>query len=285
VDFTKPTDTYKLSNGVEIPCIGFGTWQIADGKEASDAVLHALEAGYRHIDTAYAYGNERGVGDGIKRSGLPREDLFITSKLENPTRGYQETLDIFQDSLDMLGTDYLDLYLVHWPNPIHFRDSWKEKNAESWRAMEKLYKEGKIRAIGVSNFFEHHLEALDETAEVKPMVNQIHISPGETQSELVSYCRSRGMLIEAYSPLGTGKVLESPDLITLAHKYRVSVPQLCLRWSLQNGYLPLPKSKDKDRSKQNLDVFGFVISDEDILTISSLRGVSGEQTDPDTAPF
>lgn len=285
MNFTKPTDTYKLMNGVAIPCIGFGTWQIADGEEVSDAVLHALEAGYRHIDTAYAYGNEKGVGDGLKRSGLKREDVFITSKLENPTRGYQETLDIFQESLDRLATDYLDLYLVHWPNPIHFRDSWQEKNADSWRAMEKLYADKKIRAIGVSNFFKHHLEALDKTANVLPMVNQVHISPGETQQALVDYCHSRDMLMEAYSPLGTGLALDSAELIALADVYRVSVAQLCIRWSLQLGHLPLPKSKDKERSRQNVDVFGFEISDEDMAKISGLTGVSGEQTDPDTAPF
>ena len=179
------TDCYKLSNGVEIPCIGFGTWQTPDGDVCVSSVLSAIEAGYRHIDTAQGYGNEESVGLAVKKSGIDRKDLFITSKLTNSEHGYERTLAAFEETMKKLDMDYLDLYLIHWPNPIAFRDHWQEANAGTWKAFEELYKAGRIRAIGISNFRPHHIEELMKTATVAPMVNQIRLCPGETQDEVV----------------------------------------------------------------------------------------------------
>ena len=181
-------DKYKLHNGVEIPCMGLGTWQTTDDV-TKNAVLSAFALGYRHIDTAAAYGSEGGVGEAIKASGLKREEIFVTSKLRNACHGYKSTLEEFQKTLDNLQTDYLDLYLIHWPNPVQYRLTWKESMQETWRAFEKLYTDGKIRAIGVSNFMPHHIEALKETAKIMPMVDQLKLCPGVTQSETVKYCR------------------------------------------------------------------------------------------------
>jgi diketogulonate reductase-like aldo/keto reductase len=279
------TDCYKLSNGVEIPCIGFGTWQTPNGDVGVSSVLSALEAGYRHIDTAQSYGNEESVGIAVKKSGIDRGEIFLTSKLSNKVRGYQETLDAVEQSLRKLDTDYIDLFLIHWPNPIMFRDRWQEANAESWRALEELYNAGRIRSIGISNFRPHHIEALMKTAKIAPMVNQIRLCPGDTQDELVDYCRARGMLLEAYSPLGTGKIFEVPEMRKLAEKYGKSIAQICIRWSLQRGYLPLPKSVTPSRIKENTDVFDFELSPEDVRLIADMKGVVGYGYDPDNIHF
>jgi diketogulonate reductase-like aldo/keto reductase len=236
------TDTYTLKNGVEIPCIGLGTWQTPEGELAYNAVRDALSLGYRHVDTAAVYGNEVSVGRAVRESGIPREEIFVTSKLWNTVRGYDETKKAFEESLERLGLDYLDLYLIHWPNPKGFRHRWKEANAESWRAMEDLHKAGRIRAIGISNFLKHHIDALLKTAEVAPMVNQVRLCPGDTKDGLVAHCRKHGMLLEAYSPFGTGKAFQVPELQEIAAKYNKTVAQLLVRWSLQMGFLPLPKS-------------------------------------------
>lgn len=276
------TDTYTLSNGVSIPCVGFGTWQSKDGPEARDSVAEALRAGYRHIDTAQGYGNEESVGLAVKESGLKREDIFITSKLVNSVRGYNETLSAFHESLRKLGTDYMDLFLIHWPRPINFRDDWEAQNAQSWRAMEDLYREGKVRAIGISNFHPHHIEALLKTATVAPMVNQIRLAPGDTQDEVVSFSREKGMLLEAYSPLGVGKVFEVPQMKDLARKYGKSIAQIAIRWSLQRGYLPLPKSVTPARIRENTEVFDFQLDDADVELIAGLKGCVGYSADPDS---
>ena len=276
------TDTYTLSNGVSIPCVGFGTWQSKDGPEARDSVAEALRAGYRHIDTAQGYGNEESVGQAVKESGLKREDIFITSKLTNSVRGYNETLSAFHESLRKLGTDYMDLFLIHWPRPINFRDDWEAQNAQSWRAMEDLYREGKVRAIGISNFHPHHIEALLKTATVAPMVNQIRLAPGDTQDEVVSFSREKGMLLEAYSPLGVGKVFEVPQMKDLARKYGKSIAQIAIRWSLQRGYLPLPKSVTAERIRENTRIFDFNLDDEDVELIAGLKGCVGYSADPDS---
>ncbi len=275
------TDTYTLSNGVKIPVVGFGTWQVQDGSVARDAVLAALRAGYRHIDTAQAYGNEQSVGEGIRLSGVPREDIFLTSKLANPIRGYQETLDAVENSLRKLGTKYADLFLLHWPRPAAFKDNWEEKNAQSWRAFEELYHQGKLKAIGISNFHPHHIDALLKTAKVAPMVNQIRLAPGDTQDEVAAYSRDKGMLLEAYSPLGVGRVFEVPEMQALAEKYGKSIAQIALRWSLQRGYLPLPKSITPQRIKENTRLFDFELSPEDVDTIANLKGCVGYSSDPD----
>ena len=281
----KPTDSLTLSNGVQIPCLGFGTWQTPDGDVAVSSVRCALEAGYRHIDTAAVYGNEDSVGQAIRESGIPRDQLFITTKLWNNRRGYEETLRAFDESMKKLGLEYLDLYLIHWPNPLAFRDRWQQANADSWKAMEKLCEEGRVRAIGVSNFRPHHLEELAKSANTAPMVNQIRLCPGDTQDETVDYCREHDLLVEAYSPMGTGKIFDVPEIRQLADKYGRSVAQICIRWSLQRGYLPLPKSVTPSRIRENLQVFDFELEAKDVALIANLKGCVGYATDPDQAGF
>lgn len=279
------TDCYTLSNGVEIPCIGFGTWQTPNGDVAVSSVLSALQAGYRHIDTAQGYGNEESVGTAVKKSGIDRKEIFITSKLTNSEHGYQKTLDAFEETMKKLDMDYIDLFLIHWPNPIAFRDHWQEANAETWKAFEELYNAGRIRSIGISNFRPHHIEELMKTATIAPMVNQIRLCPGDTQDEVVDFCRSRNMLLEAYSPLGVGKIFDVPEMQTLAEKYGKSIAQICIRWSLQRGYLPLPKSVTPARIKENAEVFDFELSADDVQLIADLKGVVGYAADPDTTKF
>lgn len=276
---------YTLNNGVTIPEIGFGTWQTPDGATAVLAVKSALENGYRHIDTAAIYGNEKSIGQAIADSGIDRKELFITSKLWNSERGYESTLKAFEKTLSDLQTDYLDLYLIHWPaNAKQFSD-WKQKNADTWRAFEKLYQDGKIKAIGLSNFMVHHLEALLETATVKPVINQIEYHPGYLQTEVVAFCKANDILIEAWSPLGTGKMLNDPTLLEIASNYNVSVAQLCIRWCLQNGTLPLPKSVTPERIKQNLNVYHFEISESDMKRIDALPYIGGSGLLPDEVAF
>ncbi|HPJ01511.1 MAG TPA: aldo/keto reductase [Candidatus Limiplasma sp.] len=278
-------DTYTLSNGVKIPNIGFGTWQVENGPEAVSSVQTALALGYRHIDTAQGYGNEQSVGEALRNSGLRREDVFITSKLWNTEHGYDKTMAAFEQSLKRLKMDYLDLFLIHWPNPIAFRRNWQEANAGTWKAFEELYKAGRIRSIGISNFHRHHIEELLKTATIKPMVNQIRLCPGDTQDELVAFSRSQGMLLEAYSPLGVGKIFSIPEMQGLSKKYNRSIAQIAIRWSLQRGYLPLPKSSHPDRIKENLQVFDFDLEESDVKLIAGLTGAAGFSADPDTTTF
>ena len=281
--------TYELSNGVRIPVLGFGTWQSADGDEAYNAVLTALRVGYRHIDTAAAYENEESVGkainDFMKESGVSRKDLFVTTKLWNGDHGRTLTEKAIDESLSKLGLDYLDLYLIHWPNPLKFRDCWAEKNAESWKEMEDACKDGKIRAIGVSNFWEHHIEALLKTASIKPVVNQIKICPGQSQRKLVEYSKKLGMVVEGYSPLGTGAIFSNEFMKSLSEKYKRSIAQICIRWSIQSGCVPLPKSVTESRIKENLNVFDFELDAEDIEKIANLKCDIKLARNPDEAPF
>ncbi|MGI5852288.1 MAG: aldo/keto reductase [Caldicoprobacterales bacterium] len=275
------TDTYTLSNGVEIPCIGFGTWQTPDGDVAVSSVLSALEAGYRHIDTAQGYGNEESVGIAVKKSGIKREEIFITSKLANSDHGYKKTMAAFEGTMKRLDMDYLDLYLIHWPNPIAFRDNWQEANAGTWKAFEELYKAKRIRAIGISNFHPHHIEELMKTATIAPMVNQIRLCPGDTQDEVVDYCRAHNILLEAYSPFGVGQLFEVPEMKALSEKYGKTIAQIAIRWSLQRGYLPLPKSVTPARIRENVDVFDFELEESDVELIANLKGCVGYSADPD----
>lgn len=275
------TDTYILNNGYHIPCIGFGTWQSPDGETTVSAVRSAVRAGYRHIDTAAAYKNETSIGKALKLIDIPRTELFITSKVWDDSRGYGKTIQSFQKTLDDLQTDYLDLYLIHWPATKYRCPDWEAVNLDTWRAMTELYRKGYIKAMGVSNFLPEHLEALMRT-EIIPMVNQIEYHPGQMQEEVVDYCKQNGILIEAWSPLGTGRMLSDQRLQDIASNYGKSAAQLCIRWCLQNGVLPLPKSVTPSRIMENADVFGFDISDEDMAEINSMPYFGGLGLHPNT---
>ncbi|MCT0486147.1 aldo/keto reductase [Weissella paramesenteroides] len=279
------TDTFTLANGVEIPVVGFGTWQTPDGDVAYQSVLDALKAGYRHIDTAAAYGNEASVGRVIKDSGIPREELFITSKLWNDSHSYEAAKIALDKSLKLLGLDYLDLYLIHWPNPLINRRNWDKANAEAWRYMEDAYTEGKIRAIGISNFQIEHVEALLKTATIRPMVNQLFINPSDLEQDIVAFNEAHDILTEAYSPLGTGSLLAVPEINDIAEKYGKSAAQVLIRWSLQHGFLPLPKSTHAERISQNADVFDFELTDAEIAALDQLEGVAGTHQDASQADF
>lgn len=289
-DFKSLESVFSLSNGVKMPCLGFGTWQSSDGEEAYNAVLSALRLGYRHIDTAAAYGNEKSVGraiaDSLKESSVKRSDLFITTKLWNEDHGYENAKKAIEVSLEKLGLDYLDLYLIHWPNPLKFRSCWQKANAESWLAMEEAFEAGKLKAIGISNFCERHIDELLKTAKIKPMVNQIKVCPGQPERELADYSRSLGMVVEGYSPLGTGGIFKNAEIQQLAEKYGRTVAQVCIRWCLQQGVVPLPKSVNFARIKENSEIFDFTISEEDLEIIANLKNLEIRPVrNPDEADF
>lgn len=281
---TSMTDCFTLSNGVKIPCIGYGTWQTPNGGVTEKCVKAAIEKGYRHIDTAFAYGNEAEVGAGIKASGVMREDIFLTTKHWVTERGYEKTLAAVDASLKNLGVDYIDLYLVHWPCVEKVSADWELVNAETWRGFEAAYKAGKLRAIGVSNYEKKHIDALCRRASVKPMVNQIEFHPGYVQYDNVLYSQKNGMLVEAWSPLGSGAVLNDPDLAAIAAKYNKSIAQLCVRFALQCGVLPLPKSTSPERMAANADVFDFVISDGDMQKLLNFKPLGFSGYLPEDAP-
>jgi len=261
---------YTLYNGVEIPMIGFGTWQSKDGEEAYNACKWALQYGYRHIDTAYIYGDEGSVAKAIKDSGIDRKEIFITTKLPDYIKTYNETIEYFNKSLANLETDYLDLFLIHAPWPwANVGSDCTLGNIEAWKAMIELYKQGKIRAIGVSNFHKKDIEPLIESTGFKPMVNQIRYFIGNRQDHITDYCQANGILIEAYSPMATGEMLKNEEMLKLAEKYNTTVPKICIRYCIQKNTLPLPKSVTESRIKDNLDV-DFEISNEDMNYLDSL---------------
>lgn len=272
------TSTVRLNNGVEIPCLGLGVYRSAPGGETRAAVAWALEAGYRHIDTATAYGNEADVGAAIRESGVPREEVFVTTKLWNEDHGYERALQAMDESLDRLGFDYVDLYLVHWPV--------EGARQESWRAMEEILKRGRARAVGVSNYMVHHLEELLAACEVVPAVNQIELSPFNFRSraEVVSLCRERGIAVEAYSPLTKARRLQEPEVVRVAERHGKTPAQVLIRYALEKETIVLPKSTHQDRIRENADVFDFRLSREELDRLDALDEGLATGWDPTTAP-
>ncbi len=264
-------ETYTLSNGVEIPKLGLGTWFISD-EDAGQAVQDAIEIGYRHIDTAQAYGNERGVGEGVRASSVARDDIFVTTKLAAEAKSYDEAVAAIDGSLQKMGLEYIDLMIIHSPQPwaeFDGEDRYFEGNREAWRALEEAYEAGKLRAIGVSNFEKQDLDNILESCSIKPMVNQILAHISNTPTDLIQYTQEKGILVEAYSPIGHGELLKNQEVADMAEKYGVSVPQLSIRYTLQLGLLPLPKTANPAHMKDNAGV-DFVISDEDMDRLLNL---------------
>jgi len=268
--------TVKLNNDVRMPILGLGVYQSPPGRVTRDAVNFALRVGYRHVDTARIYGNEADVGEAVRESGVPRGDLFVTTKLWNSDQGYDSTLRACESSLKRLGLDYLDLYLVHFPVP--------DVRKESWRAMETLLEKGRCRAIGVSNFTIRHLEELIEESHVIPSVNQVEFHPFLYQKELLKYCQNRGIQVEAYSPLARGERLKHPRIISLATKYSKTPAQLMIRWGIQHGLVVIPKSTTEERIRENSQVFDFDISDDDMRSLDSLNEDLRLNWDPTNVP-
>ena len=266
-----------MHNGVEMPYFGLGVYLSEDGQEVVNAVKWALEAGYRHIDTASVYENEEGVGQGVKESSVAREDIFVVSKVWNTEQGYDSTLKSFDDSLSRLNMDYLDLFLMHWPVEGKFKDTW--------RALERLYREKRVRSIGVSNFLQHHLEDLLDSAEIVPMVNQMEFHPFLVQQDLLNYCLSHNIQYEAWAPMMQGRIFSMEIFRELAAKYNKSISQIVLRWDLQKGVITIPKSTKKERIAGNADIFDFELSAEDVAYLDSLDRGQRFGPDPDNFDF
>lgn len=269
--------TFELHNGVQMPYFGLGVYLSKDGSEVIHAVKDALDHGYRHIDTAAIYNNEEGVGTGIKESSVDRKDVFLVSKVWNTDQGYDSTLKAFEASLERLGTDYLDLYLIHWPKG--------DLSKETWKAMERLYKEKRVRSIGVSNFLQHHLEDLLTSVEIVPMVNQMEFHPYLVQQKLLDFCNANRIQYEAWSPLMQGNIFDLDIMKDLAVKYNKTIAQIVLRWDLQKGVITIPKSSKKERIIANADLFDFEISDEDVKLLDSLDRGKRFGPDPDNFNF
>ena len=271
------SSTTTLNNGVKMPWLGLGVFRSEEGTEVENAVKVALENGYRSIDTAAIYQNERGVGKAIQESGVAREDVFLTSKVWNTEQGYQSTLAAFEDSLEKLQTEYLDLFLVHWPKG--------QRSVETWKALEELYEKGKIRAIGISNFLVHHLEDFLPQCKVIPAVNQVEFHPELIQPDLLKYCQQKGIQLEAWAPIMKGKVNEVPVMIELAEKYGKTPVQIVLRWDIQKGVVTIPKSVTPERIIANTDIFDFELSTEDMAKIDALDSNARIGFHPDNIPF
>ncbi|UZJ78029.1 aldo/keto reductase [Fictibacillus sp. KU28468] len=270
-------DTTTLHNGVKMPWFGLGVYKVEEGDEVYQSVKSALSKGYKSIDTAAVYGNEEGVGRAIKDSGIPREELFITTKVWNADQGYETTLAAYEESLKKLQLDYVDLYLIHWPV--------EGKYKETWRALEKLYIDGRVRAIGVSNFHVHHLKDVMADSEIVPMVNQVEFHPLLAQKELLAFCKENKIQMEAWSPLMQGELLNNPVLSEIAEKHNKSVAQVILRWDLQNGVVTIPKSVKDHRIQENSEVFDFELSAEDMEKINTLNEDQRVGPDPDNFDF
>ena len=266
--------TMKLMNGVEIPTLAYGTWLIKN-EDAEECVKTAIKCGYRHIDTAQAYGNEEGVGKGIKASGIKREDIFVTTKVMAEYKSYQEAKDSIKYSLMRLGLDYVDLILIHCPQPwAEFRGEKRyfKENIEVWKALEEAYKEGKVRAIGVSNFLNDDIQNIFDHCEIKPMVNQILIHIGETPIDVIKFDQENGIIVEAYSPIAHGAALKNKAIVKMAEKYKVSVPQLCIKYTLQLDTISIPKASSEEHIKSNTEL-DFEITDEDMIELIKLNEI------------
>ncbi|TYS15426.1 aldo/keto reductase [Rossellomorea vietnamensis] len=269
--------TFKLHNGVEIPYLGLGVYQMEDHDEAVSAIKTAINLGYKSIDTASLYNNEESVGQAVKESSVGRENLYITSKVWNTDQGYDSTLRAFEDSLKKLDMDYLDLYLIHWPVAGKYQDTWK--------ALERLYEEGTVKAIGVSNFKEHHLNDLMNASNEKPVINQVELHPRLSQQSLREYCHNHSIAVEAWSPIARGKLLEEPTLNHIADKHGKTPAQVILRWHLQNNTIIIPKSIHANRMKENSEIFDFSLTLEDMTQINSLNMDERFGADPDNFDF
>lgn len=269
--------TVQLANGVAMPYFGLGVFKTQDGVEVEHAVEWALEAGYRHIDTAAIYKNEKGVGNAVKASGIAREDLFITTKVWNDNQRNRTVMEGFEESLELLQTNYVDLYLIHWPV--------KGEYTRTWKVLEEIYRTGRVRAIGVSNFLQHHLEELFQIADIMPMVNQVECHPYLVQQPLIDFCQSRNIVYEAWSPIMRGAVNEIPLFIELSNKYKRSPVQIVLRWDLQKGIVTIPKSIHRDRIQGNAGIFDFELSAEDLQRIDALDKNERFGSHPDTFTF
>lgn len=274
--------SYILSNGVKIPAIGFGTYKAAENNSTA-VIRDAISVGYRYFDTASIYKNEEQVGIAIKESGIKRDEFFIATKVWKDEMGYIETKKAFDRSLNRLQTDYVDLYMIHWPKPTPDYKDWKQLDIDTWIALEELYVTGKVKAIGLSNFLPYHIDNILEHCTIRPMTNQLEIHPGYTQQTAVSYCKEHNIVLQAWSPLGRQRVLNHPLIIELAEKYSVSVARVCLRFLLELDVIPLPKASTIDRMRENLDIFSFSLDKEDILRLLCLpqSGWSGEHPDFD----
>lgn len=274
-------DTTTLHNGVKMPWFGIGVFKVEEGPELVNAVKTAIKHGYRSVDTAAIYENEEGVGkgiqEGLKEAGISREELFVTSKVWNADLGYESTIAAYETSLKKLGLEYLDLYLIHWPVEGKYKDAW--------RALETLYKEGRVKAIGVSNFQIHHLEELMKDAEIKPMINQVEYHPRLTQKELKAFCQDNGIQLEAWSPLMQGQLLDNEVLQEIANKHNKSVAQIILRWDLQKGVVTIPKSTKEHRIIENANVFDFELTTEEMEIIDGLNQNLRVGPDPDNFDF
>ncbi|MDO8951844.1 MAG: aldo/keto reductase [Draconibacterium sp.] len=267
----------KLNNGVEMPWFGLGVFLSKEGSEVENAVKTALANGYISIDTAAIYQNERGVGKAIKESGVPREDIFLTSKVWNTDQGYKTTLAAFDKSLEKLQTDYLDLYLIHWPKG--------KRSVETWKALEEIYEKGRVKAIGISNFLVHHLEEFLPECKITPAVNQVEFHPELIQPDLLAYCQKRGIQLEAWSPIMKGRVNEVPLMQELAAKYGKTPVHVVLRWDIQKGVVTIPKSVTPERIISNADIFDFELSEEDMAKIDKLDKNGRIGFHPDSIPF
>lgn len=268
-------------NGTSIPCIGLGTWQIRDRNLLSELLREAYDMGYRLIDTAAAYSNEIGIAKAIENNGLHREKIVLSDKVWNTCRGYEEVQMACRNSLKKLKTDYLDIYLIHWPASPRLYPDWEYINAETWRGMEKLLQEGLVKAIGVSNFKVHHLEALKKTCKMKPMINQIEFHPGVQNTEIYDYCKAHDILIQASSPLGNGMILSNDELMKLAKEKGKSAAQIALRWEFQKSVAVIPKTKNRSRLAENINIFDFQLSEEEMKRIDNIPYCGGLGIDSD----